>query len=159
MPNTPKDFDSTDYTINDPNEFAQNMMRLIEQGSKAKGAEKIFAVEVCGGVAGREEAARQANKAYDEMAIQMERTVEGVWRDQVAEFLAGGSYREGFPTKEQFSAQSMGQLKAWLDGPLNSDYLEIRAYVHQREAGRNRCNAGWREQWAYVFCRPLFRIR
>ena len=35
MSNTPKETDPTAYTINDPNEFAQNMMRLIEQGSKA----------------------------------------------------------------------------------------------------------------------------
>ena len=35
MPDTPKDPDPTAYTINDPNEFAQNMMRLIEESSKA----------------------------------------------------------------------------------------------------------------------------
>ena len=35
MSETPKEFDPSTYTIKDPNEFAQNMMRLIEQGSKA----------------------------------------------------------------------------------------------------------------------------
>ena len=35
MPNTPVDVDPEDYTIKDPEEFAKNMLRLIEEGSKA----------------------------------------------------------------------------------------------------------------------------
>jgi len=73
----------------------------------------------------REEAARQARKAYDEMAIEVDRTVEGVWGNRVAKFLAGGNYRFGFPGESNFAAQSMDGLKAWLQEPLSKDYLEI----------------------------------
>ncbi|WP_269537329.1 M16 family metallopeptidase [Cerasicoccus fimbriatus] len=73
----------------------------------------------------REEAARQARKAYDEMAIQVERTVEGVWGNQVAKYIAGDNFRFGFPSESDFASQSMDKLKAWLTPALTSAYLEV----------------------------------
>ncbi|MEO0795681.1 MAG: insulinase family protein [Verrucomicrobiota bacterium] len=73
----------------------------------------------------REEAARLAAKSYEEMAIKVEKTVEGVWGYRVASYLAGDNFRFGFPTEEEFSAQDMSKLKGWLKQPLTSDFLEI----------------------------------
>ncbi|WP_309400442.1 M16 family metallopeptidase [Cerasicoccus maritimus] len=73
----------------------------------------------------REEAARQARKAYDEMAIEIHRTVEGVWSNQVDKFLTGGNFRFGFPTESDFAAQSMDKLRAWLTPALTKSYLEV----------------------------------
>ncbi|WP_309380002.1 M16 family metallopeptidase [Cerasicoccus frondis] len=73
----------------------------------------------------REEAARQARKAYDEMSIEMARTVEGVWSDQVGKFIAGGNFRFGFPTESDFASQSMEKLREWLEPALTKSYLEV----------------------------------
>jgi polyhydroxyalkanoate synthase len=35
MPNTPAEFDPSTYMVKDPEEFARNMLRLLEEGSKA----------------------------------------------------------------------------------------------------------------------------
>lgn len=73
----------------------------------------------------REEAARQATKAYEEMAIQVDKTAEGVWQNQVAHFLSGDNFRFGFPSQSDFAAQSMDKLEAWLAKSLAESYLEI----------------------------------
>jgi len=73
----------------------------------------------------REEAARQADKAYEEMSIEVDKTVEGVWGNEVATYLSGGNFRFGFPTQSDFAAQSMDTLKAWLKDELASGYMEV----------------------------------
>lgn len=73
----------------------------------------------------REEGARQARKAYDEMAIEVEKTVEGVWGNEVATYLSGDNFRFGFPSAKEFGAQNMDTLKAWLHDDLTKGYLEV----------------------------------
>lgn len=73
----------------------------------------------------REEGGRQARKAFDEMSIEVEKTVEGVWGNEVATYLSGGNFRFGFPSQRNFAEQSMDTIKAWLKAPLTSGYLEV----------------------------------
>ncbi|MGE9295179.1 MAG: M16 family metallopeptidase, partial [Puniceicoccales bacterium] len=58
-------------------------------------------------------------------AIQVNRTVEGVWGNEVASYLADGDFRFSFPSESNFAAQSMDKLKAWLAEPLATSYLEV----------------------------------
>ncbi|MFB9900631.1 M16 family metallopeptidase [Cerasicoccus arenae] len=73
----------------------------------------------------REEAARQARKAYEEMSIEVNHTAEGVWGNLVMKYLSGDNYHFGFPSQDDFESQNMDSLREWLKSPLAEDYLEI----------------------------------
>ncbi|WOO42100.1 M16 family metallopeptidase [Rubellicoccus peritrichatus] len=73
----------------------------------------------------RPEAARLAKKEFEQMYIQLDHTAEGVYRDKVRRFLAGGSYRFGFPAQDILMSRTLDEVKAWLEEPLNKSYLEI----------------------------------
>ncbi len=73
----------------------------------------------------REEAARLARQQYAELSLRIEHTLEGVLGNEVSRFLAGGSRFFGSPSKEDFDARTMDEVKAWLAKPLAEAYLEI----------------------------------
>lgn len=73
----------------------------------------------------RPEAARLARKEFEQMYIQLDHTAEGVYRDEVRRFLAGGSYRFGFPPQDALMSRTLDEVKGWLKEPLSKSYLEV----------------------------------
>jgi zinc protease len=73
----------------------------------------------------RAEAAGQMMRALDHFYQQIETTPEGVMQSAVDRFLHSDDSRFGFPAKEALASLTMDDAKAWLDGALSSDYLEV----------------------------------
>ncbi len=73
----------------------------------------------------RDEALRRARDRFDEVYTEASHTAGGVLRDRVARFLAGDDYRFGLPPKEAVLELDLGDVRSWLEKPLDSGYLEI----------------------------------
>jgi len=73
----------------------------------------------------REEAEALARRQLEETFVQLERTVEGVLRDEAARFLHGGDPRFGFPSRGEFAATSLADVREWLEAPRRDAYLEV----------------------------------
>jgi len=73
----------------------------------------------------REEALRQFQQQLDTLYTQLAHTAQGVMANEVAQYMAGGDFRFGFPTQEELQKRTLDEVKAWLAGPLATGYLEI----------------------------------
>ncbi len=73
----------------------------------------------------RPEAFRQARRGFDRLYLQLLHTPEGVLRDQVVRFLAGGDFRFGMPPRETVDRVDADLVRAWLERPLKQGYLEV----------------------------------
>jgi zinc protease len=73
----------------------------------------------------REEGLRQLQLGMDALYTQVQHTPEGILKTQLDGLLHEGDARFHFPSKEELSARSIAELRAWLRESLKSSYLEI----------------------------------
>ncbi len=73
----------------------------------------------------RPEALIMARREIPQVYIQAESTVEGVLRNQVARYLAAGSFRFGLPPQERLQSITLEEVAAWLEPARLEEFLEI----------------------------------
>jgi zinc protease len=73
----------------------------------------------------RPEAMRVARKRIDEAYLSFTHTLGGPLALEVPKLLASGDPRFGLPSKEEMSARSLDELKAWLAPQLSEGALEV----------------------------------
>jgi len=73
----------------------------------------------------RPEALRKAREGFQNAYAQMKNTPIGIFRNQVAKFLAGGDYRFGFPPEKELMALTMKGLAEWLEAPLRHSAMNV----------------------------------
>ncbi|KPC55077.1 M16 family metallopeptidase [Amantichitinum ursilacus] len=73
----------------------------------------------------RPEALSAARKAIAQNAISLEHTPEGMLRSRIPRELASNDPRFGVPSRDEASARTLAELKAWLDPQLQHGPLEI----------------------------------
>ncbi len=73
----------------------------------------------------REEGVRQLKQGIDAIYTQVDRTPEGILKSRLESYLRSNDARFVFPKKEELSARTMAEVKAWLSGPLKDSFVEI----------------------------------
>jgi len=73
----------------------------------------------------REESLRNKHKELDQFYLSLQQTPEGVLKDKVARFLAGGDWRFGYASESEAKAVTLEEVRLFLEQPLSTSYLEI----------------------------------
>jgi zinc protease len=73
----------------------------------------------------RPEAARQVRKELEEIYLSFEHTASGPFNLEVANLLASGDRRFGWPRKEEMLKRNLDEVKAWVTPDLRSGAMEI----------------------------------
>ncbi len=73
----------------------------------------------------RPEALRRAHKQFAEIYPKLERTVEGVIRNELETFLHSGDIRFGYPPRDIMLARTLEEVSEWLQPALQEGWLEV----------------------------------
>ncbi len=73
----------------------------------------------------RHEALQHARDGFEEKYIAAETTPEGMLKDRVTRFLAGGDPRFGLPPRDKLRELDLEDVRQWLVQPLERDMLEL----------------------------------
>lgn len=73
----------------------------------------------------RQEALGLMRRGLDALYRTLTQRAEGVLQNEVANFLAEGDPRFGFPSREALEGASLAALQAWLEPELKTGYLEV----------------------------------
>jgi zinc protease len=64
-------------------------------------------------------------QTVDSLYNEWEHSAEGMFRLHAGRLMFDGDERFAFPTRQQYKARTMAELKAWMTEPLRSSWLEI----------------------------------
>jgi zinc protease len=64
-------------------------------------------------------------KLFERHEISLKHTASGVYQNEVSRYIAGGDFRFGYPSREEFEAVGMDDLREWLKEPLAKSYMEV----------------------------------